>query len=290
MDLKTVDPTSPENSRAYVVVTRPRAQLVPLMGKLQAEIIASGLSVQAVGLPLLEIQEVMSPNLAQDLLTALVEADLVVFVSPNAVMMSNQLLKNHQMSWPKNLLLGVTGGGSEKAIHEADIFPKRVIKPVAPDQWDSEGLWEVLTEYQQSWMGKKVVFIRGEGGRHWLAGKMRSAGAHVESFAVYRRVVLPVSDPAWMDLKALIFNERNPKQQGLWLLTSSEAVRYIPEAILALGFSPDVLKDATAICSHERITRTAVEIGFGEVLTCAAGDELLVKSTMEWLNQFKIKK
>jgi uroporphyrinogen-III synthase len=65
--------------------------------------------------------------------------------------------------------------------------------------------------------------------------------------------------------------------KSLWLLTSSEAVRYLGQAKLPLDL-------ASAICPHHNIAEAAKQIGFGEVFTCEPGDEALIAASQAWLS------
>jgi uroporphyrinogen-III synthase len=65
--------------------------------------------------------------------------------------------------------------------------------------------------------------------------------------------------------------------QSLWLLTSSEAVRYLAQAKLPLNL-------ATAVCPHHNIADAAQQIGFGKVFTCEPGDEALIAASQAWLS------
>jgi uroporphyrinogen-III synthase len=148
--------------------------------------------------------------------------------------------------------------------------PTNVILPQNNAQWDSEGLWIELQKLGWDWSTKKVIIFKGEGGRDWLAETLKEAGAQVEAFSVYARVPLDLNSAAWNDIHEMDFTK------SLWLLTSSEAVRYLGQAKLPLDL-------ATAICPHRNIADAAVQIGFGEVLVCEPGDEALIAASQAWL-------
>ena len=112
---------------------------------------------------------------------------------------------------------------------------------------------------------------KGDGGRDWLAETLKDAGAQVEAIAVYTRIPLDLNNPAWKDVHKMDF------AQSLWLLTSSEAVRYLGQAKLPVDL-------ARAICPHHNIADAAKQIGFGETLTCEPGDESLIAASQAWLS------
>lgn len=148
--------------------------------------------------------------------------------------------------------------------------PTNVILPQNNAQWDSEGLWAELQKLRSDWLAKKVVIFKGEGGRDWLAETLKNAGVQVEAFSVYARVPLDLNSPAWNAIHGMDF------AQSLWLLTSSEAVRYLGQIRLPLNL-------ATAICPHHNITDAAKQIGFGKAITCEPGDEALIAASQTWL-------
>ena len=267
-------------SNKTIVITRPSGQARQLSEALQASLLQSGFTPettpQIISLPLLTIAPKSDDALVKQITTALKTADLVIFVSPNAIECTMRLL---EQSWQdlsdKSLPIGVMGGSSMAALKNHGIgvesIPTKVILPQSNAQWDSEGLWAELQKLSWDWSTKKVIIFKGEGGRDWLAETLKNAGVHVESFSVYARIPLDLSNPIWNAIHEMDFS------QSLWLLTSSEAVRYLGQAKLPLEL-------AVAICPHHNIADAAEQIGFGEVLACEPGDEALVAASRAWLS------
>jgi uroporphyrinogen-III synthase len=272
-------------SKKTIVITRPSSQAKHLAGLLSTDLLHHPLLDQAVprllNLPLLTIVPRIEPALAQQVLSALESADLAIFVSPNAIESTLQLIKRPwQEAAGTSMPVAVMGGGSLQALHNhgigQELSPTTILMPQQNDQWDSEGLWEVLQSSKSDWSGRKVLIFKGEGGRDWLADTLSAAGALVEAIAVYSRAPLELSHPAWGDLKEIDFS------QSLWLLTSSEAVRYLGQ-VMQQHFQ-GALQKASAICSHPAIASAAEQIGFGEVFSCEPGDAALVEATRVWLD------
>ena len=86
---------------------------------------------------------------------------------------------------------------------------------------------------------------------------------------------LDIDNPAWEAIREIDWSK------SLWLLTSSEAVRYLG-GVIKDQFTQK-LSSASALCPHHNIADAAELIGFGEVFTCDPGDEALVKATLAWL-------
>ena len=208
-------------STKTIIVTRPAGQARQLIEVLTRAIEASGVGKRSLpeilSLPLLTIVPKSDGHLADHIASTLSDADLAIFVSPNAI----------------------------------------------------ESVMRLLEQ------GKKVVIFKGEGGRDWLADTLKKAGATVEAISTYTRVPLDIDNPAWQLVREMDLSK------SLWLLTSSEAVRYLGE-VMKDQFTQN-LNVASALCPHHNIADAAEMIGFGEVFTSEPGDEALIKSTLAWL-------
>jgi hypothetical protein len=263
-----------------IVITRPMGQARQLSEALQASVLKSGIGKEffpkIISLPLLTIVPKGDSGLAHEITEALQTADLVIFVSPNAIECTMRLLEKSWQGLADRLIpIGVMGGSSVAALKNHGIgtesTPTPVILPQDNAHWDSEGLWLELQKLDWDWSTKKVLIFKGDGGRDWLAETLKDVGTQVEAIAVYARVPLDLNSPAWNEVHEMDF------AQSLWLLTSSEAVRYLGQAKLPVDL-------ARAICPHRNIADAAKQIGFGEVLTCEPGDEALIAVSQAWLS------
>jgi uroporphyrinogen-III synthase len=271
-------------STKTIVVTRPSGQARQLIEVLTRAIEASGVGKRSLpeilSLPLLTIVPKSDEHLADHIATVLSNADLAIFVSPNAIESVMRLLERDWQDFSKKIIpIGVMGGSSHLALKNHGIGleenPTPIIIPKNNENWDSEGLWQELQALQWNWQKKKVVIFKGEGGRDWLADTLTKAGAAVEAISTYSRVPLDLDNPAWHLVREMDLSK------SLWLLTSSEAVRYLGE-VMKDQFIQN-LNSASALCPHHNIADAAELIGFGEVFTSEPGDEALIKSTLAWL-------
>jgi uroporphyrinogen-III synthase len=271
-------------STKTIIVTRPSGQARQLIEVLTRAIDTSGVGKRSLpeilSLPLLTIAPKSDANLADHIATVLGGADLAIFVSPNAIESVMRLLERDWQDFSKKIIpIGVMGGSSHLALKNHGIgleeSPTPIIIPKANENWDSEGLWKELQSLQWNWQNKKVIIFKGEGGRDWLADTLIKAGASVEAISTYSRIPLDIDDPAWQLVREMDLSK------SLWLLTSSEAVRYLGE-VMKDQFTQS-LNPASALCPHHNIADAAEMIGFGEVFTSEPGDEALVKSTLAWL-------
>ena len=271
-------------STKTIVVTRPSGQARQLIEVLTSSIEQSGVAKRSlpeiVSLPLLTIVPKADHSLADHIATTLKDADLAIFVSPNAIECVMRLLERDWQDFSKKIIpIGVMGGSSKLALQNHGIGqeknPTPVLIPKNNEQWDSEGLWQELQSLGWDFKNKKIVIFKGEGGREWLADTLLNAGATVEAISVYTRVPLDLANPAWHTIREMDFSK------SLWLLTSSEAVRYLGQVVKDQFL--EGLQTASALCPHHNITEAAQAIGFGDVFTTESGDEALIKASLAWL-------
>ncbi|WP_307838116.1 fused uroporphyrinogen-III synthase HemD/membrane protein HemX [Burkholderia plantarii] len=123
--------------------------------------------------------------------------------------------------------------------------------------------------------GKRVLIVRGDGGREWLATRLREAGAEVELVAAYRRIVPEPSIGAWERVHALLGGAPHA-----WLVTSSEGVRNLHELAIdhLTAVEIEALQHAPLVAPHPRIADTARALGFDTITQSGAGDERIVRA------------
>ena len=269
-----------------IIVTRPIAQAKQLIEQLQTALSAApgGVAQQTkvLALPLLKVIPKTDFQLQVDIPAAISQADLIIFVSPNAIECGMRLLSSpwHELA-PMQLQVGVMGESSKRSLLQHGVDAQMILLPRNPQQWDSEGLWQTLQVEQKKhdwdWADRRVIIFKGDGGREWLADTLLAAGAQLQTFAVYSRATLEKTNPLWQAIQA------NPSDKKLWLLTSSEAVRYLGQSDkddVALN-----LQQASALCPHQNIATLASEIGFGDVRLCESGDAALIKASLQWVKE-----
>jgi uroporphyrinogen-III synthase len=245
-----------------LLVTRPRAQADALVAELRAR------GVDAVALPLIEIEAIPDPQPLQQVWRDLPSLDLLMFVSANAVLHFMRL-RPPGCAWAAQLLAGSTGPGTSAALRAAGVPEPSLVEPQG-EVFDSEALWEQLRE--RDWHGRQVRVLRGEGGRDWLAEQLGRAGARVEFVAAYQRA-LPQLDT---DTRAMLDAAQAQPQQHLWLFSSSQAVDN-----LALLWPGGDWAASAAVAPHPRIVAALQRLGFGRVRLVAVGAEALAAAARE---------
>ncbi|MCP3718257.1 fused uroporphyrinogen-III synthase HemD/membrane protein HemX [Paraburkholderia sp. CNPSo 3281] len=280
---KRASPSSGESSHGggapfTVVITRPAGQSDGLAGQLAQH------GMRTLDFPLISIVPVTDEAPLRAALGALERFALVVFVSPNAVDRAFACYASVSSIWPAALPVAVVGPASVAALerHGVAAPEHRVVSPAGageeePARFDSESLYAALekTFGVDAFAGKGVLIVRGDGGREWLAERLREAGAEVETVAAYRRVVPEPPIAAWTQVHALL--EGAPHA---WLVTSSEGVRNLDELAREHLTAGEIveLRHAPLVAPHPRIAETARSMGFDRITVSGAGDVRIVET------------
>ncbi len=238
-----------------VLVTRPRAQADAWVAELQAE------GLPAVALPLIEIAALEDDAPLRTAWRQLSAQAFVMFVSANAVE-AFFASRPADVAWPPATQAGATGPGTVAALRQAGV-PAACLRAPAADapSFDAEALWAVLArEPLTRWQGARVLVVRGEDGREWLAERFREHGAEVDYLAAYRRIV-----PPWSGEESAVCDAALARPDAhVWLFSSSEAVQNLRALRPAADWSR-----SRAVATHARIAAAARSLGFGSVAVCA---------------------
>jgi uroporphyrinogen-III synthase len=233
-----------------VLVTRPAPQAAEWVARLRED------GIDALALPLICIAPAADPTPVQGAWSALPAMRLVVFVSPNS---AEQFMRACPpgAAWPSGVQAGSMGPGTTRALRRLGVPGAQIVEPAADAaQFDSEALWRQLE--RSDWQGAQVLIVRGDGGREWLADRLRAHGAQVELLAAYRRSAPRLDAPAQALLRAALDAPRT----HLWFFSSSEAIDNL--ATLA-GAAAD-WSQARALATHPRIAARAQHLGLGQVM------------------------
>lgn len=236
-----------------ILITRPREQAQGLAKLIEA---AGG---RAILFPAIEIQEVPLPKLA--------EFDLAIFVSPTAVKRALAAMK-----WPQRAKAAALGRGTQRELERHGI--KGII---APDSGaDSEALLAV-PELQRV-AGRRIVILRGEGGRSLLGDTLAARGAHVEHAECYRRV-RPQTDSGPL-LTAFAKGAVHAVT-----VSSAEGLENLVEMLGAAG--REYLKKTPLFVPHPRIAAEAKRLGLGEASVGGASDEEMLERLVAYFRPAK---
>lgn len=238
-----------------IVVTRPRAQAGGLVDAITA---AGG---TALLYPLLEI-EAVDPAPLRELATRLSDYALVFCVSPNAI---EQALPHLLTAgpWPPGTRAAAVGSGSEKAYARFGLT--RIASP--QERFDSEALLE-LPEFQpQAVAGKKVLILRGDGGRELVRETLESRGATVDVVTCYHRRP-PAQGPA------PLMAAWEAGHLDAITVSSSEALRYLWQLLDKEGRRH--LAATPLFVPHQRIAEGARALGLEQIILTPPADQGLL--------------
>ena len=237
---------------AGVLVTRPAHQAEALCALIEAR------GGRAIRFPALEIREPRDPAAAETLLRAADTFDVLLFVSANAVECAVPRLPTR----PRGAI-GAVGEATAHALQahglEATILPA--------GRSDSEGL--LSAPALEHVRGRRVLIVRGEGGRPLLGDELTARGAEVRYAEVYRRAL-----PA-LDAGPLVARWQDEVQ--VVLVTSREVLDNLVALLGAAGL--ERLRETPLVVVSERLATHARTLGIGRVYVAAgASDGALVRA------------
>ena len=163
-----------------VLVTRPVKQAYSLCELIERH------HGRPIRFPAIEITAAADPEQARASLATAGQADMLIFVSANAVEYAFPLLPD---ILPGGLVIGAIGRATARKLDEYGLEPGLLPR----SGYDSEGL--LALDELQDMGGKQVVIVRGDGGRSKLKDELEQRGARVEYAEVYRRLI-PDRNPA----------------------------------------------------------------------------------------------
>ena len=235
-----------------VLVTRPAGQAEPLCRLIES---AGG---RAIRFPTIAIESTHDPEA-----TALLGEswDLMYFVSPNAVEQALALVAD--AGWPRVERVAAVGRGTARALAAAGRAPDLVPN----ERYESEALLEMpeLSDMR----GRRVLIVRGEGGRALFAQTMTERGAEVRFAEVYRRVRPSV------DVAPLL--ARWHEEVDFVMATSDEVLLNLAELLGQEGRAPLLATPLVVIA--ERTAQTARDLGFQTIRVAErADDESIVRA------------
>lgn len=246
-----------------ILVTRPAAQA----GVLAERIVARG--GVPVLFPLLEILPGDDPVPLEQAVSRLDEYALAVFISPNAVEFSVPAILAKR-PWPSGLSVAAIGQGTAARLAALGIADAQLPSV----RFDSEALLALPSFQKPAVAGKRVLLVRGNGGRELLADTLRERGAMVDAVPCYRR-------QAPLDGSLLLSLLRNNRLQAL-TISSSEGLRNLLALLDTDGCKR--LQRLPVFVPHPRIAELANELGLQTVVLTAPADAGIVEAlcTYRW--------
>lgn len=243
------------------MITRPAHQAAGLAQSIKS----AGANVLVF--PTLEIIPAKLPLENEETLNQIAQFDIIIFISPNAVEHGLNLIQDKVLA--QNVLLATIGQGSAKALSlklgkQPDITPS--------ENFNSEGLLAV--DAMQNVAGKRILIIRGNGGREHLKEMLEQRGAKVDYLTAYQRIK-PTTDDAGLEQ-----NLQN-NQIAAIVITSAESLKNLVEMTPKTVLSK--LLNVPLLLINSRLIDVAKNIGFNNkfIVASEASDDAIVNSLKE---------
>ncbi len=244
-----------------VLVTRPEHQADSLCRLIERH---GGVAIRW---PALIIAEPRDPAPALALFNRLVDYDLAIFTSANAVERALPAIRERG-GIPEQLEIAAVGRASAQALARHGI--DRCLQP--EDDFSSEGLLALPRLRQVT--GQRIAIVCGEDGRELLVETLAARGAWVERAEVYRR-----ERPATGGIETLLTRWKCG-EIGAVTVTSSENLRNLFDMLGVAG--QDYLCDTPLIVVSARIRRIAAEYGCRRLLLARdAGDDAIAAALLD---------
>ncbi|MEX2488777.1 MAG: uroporphyrinogen-III synthase [Pseudomonadales bacterium] len=238
--------------RRSVLLTRPDGYNDNLARKLEAA------NVDVVERPLLKIQEKSMSQGDKQMAMDLDLVDDIIFVSGNAVEFGLDWLRKYWPQWPAALRWFAVGPATAARLRaQADV------EPVFPERGASDALLEMPEG--QSVAGRRMLIVRGVGGREKLADTLRARGADVHYLEAYERKPVDYGPES-----AREFGQRN---FDVAVVTSGEALVQLARLVSSADFPAKILVPS------KRVRSLAIELGFAKVRVVEdVADEALMQA------------
>jgi len=236
-----------------VVLTRPAGRNESLASRLQVQ------GCETLALPALRITPLPSTDEALPLPG---DYDLVIFVSGTAVHIYTEQLRQIAAlpQWPCGVPVACVGPATASVMC-GDFWPDtlRVLHPDAQaPRHDSEALWQVLSQSGLSL--RRVLLVRGQTGREWLAQRLAQHGVAVDRYAVYTRQPADWPDSALRVLKRW----RDTSLTPVWLITSAEGLEAVAQNLSHAGLK-SWWRTHRFVLTHPRLAdRLSALMGWGQ--------------------------
>ena len=236
------------------VVTRPEDQAQELKSRLIEA------HAKVIMLPTLAIEPLPPSEQDKAKILDLDRYDFVICVSPNAARLGLPALADYWPQWPTQQCWLAVGPATGDAMSDWQLNLS-----VAKQGSTSESLLQrpELQHLQQ----KRVLILRGQGGRETLAQTLSQRGARVDYLELYRRV-MPEVDCAPLE-SALMAGER-----VILTVTSGDGLRNL---MVLFAKHLNSLQQCPLIVVSGRLLEFAQELGFQHVLTArsAASEDII---------------
>ena len=254
-----------------LLVTRPARQadkLCQLIAE-QGGVAVRFPTIAIVGLEGFSDKPNINNTAATNPLPQLSNCQWLIFISANAVNFALKAIDG-KIAQLKEAKIAAIGQATAKELGfsglQVDLLPQT--------GFDSEAI--LAMPELQTVNGQDILIVRGQGGREELANVLRSRGANVNYWEVYKRVIPQLDCSKVIEL--LLNN-----QLDLIIITSFEALQNL---IVMLGANHNKkLLNIPLVVVSSRISRLAAELGFTRIAVAnSPSDQAIIESAIALVN------
>ena len=244
-----------------VLITRP---------KVKAQQLALLLDQQGIANTSQALFDYQSNASANNIATALRNANILIFVSVAAVEFSHA---SYPLSHSQQHSYFAVGNATQKALQTIGITD--VITPPS-QQEHSEGLLNLPKLANVS--GKTVVIFRGNGGREHIADSLRQRGANVSYIESYQRV--------WRTLPINIAEQWRAQQINCIVVTSNDILLALVKYLASATDNRDNYWQCQCLwlVVSERIEKNAKALGLSQVINSHSANSQIIFETLQALS------
>lgn len=230
-----------------VLVTRPEGQQQGMMALLEKA------GWHALHVPALRIEPLAISDADRRLLMDLDQYHAVFFVSTNAVSLGVEAMDDYWPQWPLGVHWLAVGEATAAAMEAAGLPAEH------PDVGnDSESV--LALDCLQDLREKKVLVLRGEGGRELFGRRLRDRGARVDYISLYRRLCDAAADWPRQAVAAVLVTSVES-----WHCLQKKAAASLSEALVVAG--SERIADAVRADGHAHVA-AAVSPRDEDMLEC----------------------
>lgn len=242
-----------------ILVTRPSGQGEALCGLITEN------GGRAIHFPTISIGPAEDPVVARGLLQKIADYHIVIFISSNAVKYGLEFMRPNAI--PPELIKCAVGKRTAQTLEENGITVD-----VKPDgSFDSESLLAVPGLNKVA--GKRVLILRGNGGRRLLGDTLRERGAEVDYAEVYSRSIASTDSGPLLDAWE--------KEIDIATATSREVLENLVSLLGEAGHA--MFCKTPLVVVSERVKVRAEELGCSSVILAdEASDQGLLSAICKW--------
>lgn len=212
---------------------------------------------RALHLPSMEIHAVTEPGAVKQLLAGLTEFDILIFVSRNAVKYACEIFPGIVSTTHDKIVFAI-GSGTNEELQTAGF--KQVT--YTNSNTGSEALLALDELQQKNILNRKIMIMRGEGGRELLGETLLARGAEIQYVELYSRVK-PQVEPV------IISNMWREERPDAVVLTSADGLSNLLEMTAEKDRS--IFLNTRLVVISQRLKSIAESLGFNAVIKVAMG-------------------